>query len=61
MKSSDRPTYRFLARYSHDGAQWGINIYADDFADAEARCKALNLKLDGQHMETIDWPAKSGR
>ena len=55
MNSSDRPTLRFLASCSHDGAIWGIDVFAYDFADAEARSKALNLKLDGQHLESIAW------
>jgi hypothetical protein len=55
MKSSDRPTKRFLARYFHDGAWWGTDVHAYDFADAEARCKSLNMKLDGEHVEMIKW------
>jgi hypothetical protein len=29
------------------------SIYAHDFEDAEARCKLLNMKLEGHHMATI--------
>ena len=55
MSSSDRPTKRFLARYFHDNAWWGTEVAAYDRADAEARCAALNMKLDGEHIETIAW------
>ncbi len=53
MKSSDRPTHRFAARYFHDDAWWSAEVYAYDFEDAEARCKTLNMKLDGLHVATI--------
>lgn len=53
MRSSDRATHRFAAHYFHDGARWNSEVYAYDFADAEARCNALNMKLDGLLMATI--------
>jgi hypothetical protein len=60
MRSFDRPTHRFVARYYHDGAWWGADIYAYDFADAEARCKALNMKLDGLYVATIPCAPATG-
>jgi len=51
-RASDRPTHRFTARSFHDGAYWGSEVHAHDLADAEAGCKVLNKKLDGQHMAT---------
>lgn len=49
---------KFLAQYFHDGSWWSVDIYAIDFADAEAICKKLNLQLDGEHIMTI--PACAG-
>lgn len=53
MQPNDRPTKRFLAEYFHDGAWWGIDIYAYDFDDAETRCRKHSLKLLGEHKATI--------
>jgi hypothetical protein len=44
---------RFFVRYFHDGAWWGVDLDAYDFADAEARCEAPDMKPEGQHMATI--------
>lgn len=43
-----RPTRPFYATYRHDGSTWSATIRAYDADDAEARCKALNLTLDGE-------------
>lgn len=42
-----------MAKYYHDGSWWCVDIYANDFSDAEAICKKLNLQLDGEHIMTI--------
>lgn len=55
---NNQPTKRFLADYFHDGAWWGVDIYAYDFPDAEVRCKKLGLKFLGEHQMTI--PAGTG-
>lgn len=49
---------KFLARYYHRGSWWGIDIFAVDWDDAEAICRAHNLQLDGEYMMTI--PAITG-
>lgn len=33
--------------YFHAGAKWSLTILCMNWADAEARAKALNLTLDG--------------
>lgn len=50
---SDRPTIQFCCSYYHDGAWWALTIAAYDWSDAEARCKKLGLKLDGELMATV--------
>jgi len=48
---------RYLCHYDWDGARWGLEIHARDWADAEARCKALGrLRLDGEHVASIPLP-----
>jgi hypothetical protein len=37
MRSTDRATHRFTAHHFHDGARWNSEVYAYDFADAEAQ------------------------
>ena len=39
----------FLATYLHDGRYWSAEILAEDFADAEARLKAMAAgQVDGE-------------
>jgi hypothetical protein len=49
----DRPCKTYCCEYFHDGAWWGINITAYDWADAEVRAKKLSLQLKGEHYATI--------
>jgi hypothetical protein len=46
----------YCCEYYHDGAWWGLNITAYDWADAEARARKLSLQLKGELYATI--PAK---
>lgn len=48
LSDSDPKPRRFAARYRHDGATYGLIFEAGDGADAEAKCDALNMTLDGQ-------------
>lgn len=48
-----KQTKTFLTRYFHDGAWWGLEIQAYDFADAQTRCKKLGMQLDGELVMTI--------
>lgn len=45
-----RKLYTFLLSYEMDGKQWSTQVWAYDFADAEARVAAMreSLKVDGQ-------------
>lgn len=45
-----RPLYTFLLSYEMSGKRWSVDIWAYDFADAEARCAAMrdSLQVDGQ-------------
>lgn len=49
-----RPLYTFLLSYEMNGSQWSIDLWAYDFADAEARCAAMrdSLKVEGQAFDT---------
>jgi len=49
----DRPCKTYCCEYYHDGAWWGINITAYDWADAQARAKKLSLRLHGELHATI--------
>lgn len=42
------PQTKFLGRYYHRGHWFTFDFYATDFEDAEAICRAHNLKLDGE-------------
>ena len=46
-------TKKFCCQYYHDGSWWYCEIDAYGFADAEARCKRLGLKLDGELKCTV--------
>lgn len=54
--SASRKTKRFATSYSWDDATWCSEIYAYDWADAEARCKALNMKLLGEFDDEVPVP-----
>ena len=41
---------RFVARYYWDESWWHLDIFAKDWADAESRCKRLNIQLDGEYV-----------
>ncbi|MBS1808392.1 MAG: hypothetical protein JST84_09390 [Acidobacteria bacterium] len=43
----------FCCEYDFQGKRWCLNIVARDWADAEARCAALNLRLKGILVETV--------
>jgi hypothetical protein len=43
----------FTFSYRHDGGEWSVTLFCYDWADAEARAKLLNLRLDGELMEVI--------
>ena len=48
-----RRLYTFLLSYCIDGKQWSTEVWAYDFADAEARVAAMreSLRVDGQLFE----------
>lgn len=50
-----RPLYTFLLSYEMDGKQWSTEVWAYDFADADARVAAMraSLKVDGQAFGCI--------
>lgn len=50
-----RPLYTFLLSYEMDGSRWSTELWAYDFADAEARVAAMreSLKVDGQAFSTV--------
>lgn len=48
----------YLCSYWHDRAEWSLIIPARDWDDAQARCKKLGLRLDGEVQAVI--PAKVG-
>jgi len=50
-----RPLYHFGLQYEMDGKRWAAEIWAYDFADAEARVTAMreSLTLLGQTFEMI--------
>lgn len=50
-----RELYTFLLSYEMDGKQWSTQVWAYDFADAEARVAAMreSLKVDGQAFERL--------
>jgi len=50
---------RYLFEYTHDGADWGIEILADSPADARARIAKLAFaRYQGEVMFTV--PARAG-
>jgi hypothetical protein len=56
---ADPARTKFIAEFDHDGASWGgIEFYAEDFADAEARIASMrmSLRLCGEHIDTIPGP-----
>jgi hypothetical protein len=50
----DEECRRFVASYHHDGSWWILDIYAYDWEDAEARCKKLGVRLDGEFSCVIE-------
>ena len=39
----------YLASYSHDGGEWGIELQARDWADAQMRLRAIGRgRIDGE-------------
>ena len=46
-------TKPFVCSYFHDHSQWSLTIDAYDWDDAEARCRKLGLKLDGELVATV--------
>lgn len=50
-----RPLYTFLLSYEMDGKQWSTEVWAYDFADAEARVAGMraSLKIDGQAYSQV--------
>lgn len=44
----------FIGRYEFDGAQWGVEIWARDHAEAERKMAAISSgKIDGQLMSIV--------
>jgi len=44
----------FLLRYRFDGEEWGLEIKAKDFAEAEARLAQLPFaKIDGELIASV--------
>lgn len=56
----DRKMKPFCCTFNCDGSQWGFEIYADDWADAERRLTRLkqSAKIDGELHDKI--PAAVG-
>jgi hypothetical protein len=50
-----RPMYTFLLSYQMDGSPYGWQVIAYDWADAEARVRAMreSLKVDGQLFSQV--------
>lgn len=50
-----RPLYTFLLSYEMEGKSWSTEVWAYDFADAEARVAAMreSLKVTGQLFDRI--------
>lgn len=50
-----RPLYRFLLEYEHDGAKWGLDLWAYDMADAEAKAASISngVTVVGQAFGTV--------
>lgn len=50
-----RKLFVFLLNYEMDGKQWSTEVWAYDFADAEARVAAMreSLKVTGQLFDRI--------
>lgn len=41
----DDANIEFCAEYHHDGATWGLNIFAKDIADAVAKIESMRVSL----------------
>ena len=55
-----RPARRFVTSYFWNGSLWHVDLYAYDWDDAEARCKALGrLRLEGEYAFCIRTPQAS--
>lgn len=50
-----RKLYVFLLSYEMDGKSWSTQVWAYDFADAEARVAGMreSLKVDGQLFSQV--------
>lgn len=45
---------QFIVSYNHDGASWGVTIWAKDEADCKRRMYAISVgQVDGELMMTI--------
>lgn len=50
-------TKTFLVSYNHEGARWGIEIQARDFADAQERLKRIAFaQVDGELKAKVTVP-----
>ncbi len=61
MGSSPKKNWQtFICRYMYKGSEWGFEIVAEDFDDAQARLYALRQfgKVDG--IKIVDIPAVPG-
>lgn len=60
MQPQDAKT-QYCVSYYHNGSWWGLRLYAVDWADAEAICSKLSMRLDGEFVceipeRFVRWP-----
>jgi hypothetical protein len=55
----DTECRRYVASYYHDGLWWRLDVYAYDWNDADARCKKLGARLDGEFVCAIPGSVKA--
>lgn len=50
-----RPLYRFLLEYKHADGVWGLDLWAYDFADAEAKAASISkgVTVVGQAFHSV--------
>lgn len=54
---------QFAAEYRHNGATWGLTIWADDWADAERKLRSIgtNGRVIGSDVHQVKLPNWLGR
>ena len=62
VTKGDKATRRFSLEYRHNGSMWGVNFYAEDWADAEAKLQSMKdtLVLCGELDTVIEWNPETG-